>query len=244
MSKAGHNKEFHEKIYETDAGQVHQGKYNLIDTLLNALYDKLRRFELHREDAVARIIPPGDKLLDMGCGGGSFIFKVRDKYRELHGIDIASNRVSEANRLREKKYPGANISFRAADIDMGLPYADGYFDAVTCIATFQLIYDPYYVIEELRRVLKKGGVLMIEVPNIAWLPRRISLLLGNMSRTSGAGGWDGGTLHYFTVGSLKAFLEEQGFSVTCVSGAGIFSSLRNWWVALLSGDIIIMAEKI
>ncbi|MCC7202816.1 MAG: class I SAM-dependent methyltransferase [Nitrospirae bacterium] len=243
MGKAERKKGFHEKIYQTDTGQLHQGRYNLIDAFLNALYDKFRRFELHREDAVARLIPRGEKLLDMGCGGGSFIFKVKDKFKELHGIDIASNRVHDANRLKEERHPKANISFRVVDIDTGLPYADGYFDTVTCIATFQLIYDPYFVIDELRRVLKKRGVLMLEVPNMAWLPRRISLLFGNLSRTSGAGGWDGGTLHYFTVGSMKVFLEEQGFKVTGVSGAGIFSSLRNWWVSLLSGDIIVKAEK-
>ena len=244
MSKAERKKKFHEKIYEADAVQIHQGRFNLIDTLLNSIYDTFIRFELHREDAVARLIPGGEKLLDMGCGGGSFIFKVKDKFKEIHGIDIASNRIHDATRLKEEKHPKDNISFRVVDIDTGLPYADGYFDAVTCIATFQLIYDPYFVIDELRRVLKNGGVLMIEVPNMAWLPRRISLLFGNLSRTSGAGGWDGGTLHYFTVSSFKAFLQEQGFKVTCVSGAGIFSSLRNWWVSLLSGDIIIKAEKV
>ena len=236
MSNLEHKKTF----YESAESQIKQRKANLIDIL----YAKFKGFELHREDAVAHILPNGERLLDIGCGGGSFIFSVRDKFKELHGVDIASNRIVEANRLKEERHREANISFRVADIDSGLPYKDVYFDVVTCISTFQLIYDPYFVIGEMSRVLKKGGGLILEVPNMAWLPRRISLLLGNLSRTSCAGGWDGGTLHYFTVGSFKAFLEEQGFKITCVSGAGIFSSLRNWWVSLLSGDIIIKAEKV
>src|SRR3972149_2714825 len=97
MSKAEHKKKFHEKIYEVDTVQSEQGKFNLIDTLLNSLYDKFRRFELHREDAVARLIPDGEKLLDIGCGGGLFIFKVKDKFKKMHGIDIASNRVNKGH---------------------------------------------------------------------------------------------------------------------------------------------------
>lgn len=243
MNKAEYKKTFQEKIHDDNKGQSRQGRYNPIDTLLNTMYDKFKRFELHRVDAVARLIPRGEKLLDMGCSGGAFVFKVKDKFKELHGIDLASNMIDVANRRKVERYPEANISFRLVDIDSGLPYGDGYFDVVTCIGTFQLIYDPYFVAGELRRVLRKGGILIMEVPNIAWLPRRISLLSGNFSRTSCAGGWDGGTLHYFTVGSFKSFLEEQGFKVTEVSGAGIFSSLRNWWVSLLSGDIIVKAEK-
>ena len=238
MSKAEPKKIFHEKMYEVDAVQLQQGKFSLIDTL----YNKLRRFELHREDAVARLIPDGEKLLDIGCGGGSFIFKVKDKFKEIHGVDIASNRINAAVRIKEENYKQANISFQVADFDLGLPFEDGYFDVITGIATFAYTYNPYFAIQDIKRILKKGGILILEVPNIAWLPRRISLLLGILPRVSNGAGWDGGHLHNFTVTSLRDFLEEQGFKITGVSGAGIFSSPRNWWVSLLSGDIIIKAE--
>lgn len=242
MSNAGNKKTFHEKSYETEEGQLHQGKYNLIDAFLNTLYDKFRRFELHREDAVARLIPQGEKLLDMGCGSGSFLFKVKDKFKELYGVDIASNRISEAKRIKEKICKEENIRFQVADFDMALPFEDGYFDVITSIATFAYTYNPYFSIQEMKRILKKGGILILEVPNIAWLPRRISLLLGFLPRVSNGAGWDGGHLHNFTVASLRDFLEAQGFKMICITGAGIFSNFRNFRVSLLSGDIIIKAE--
>ena len=242
MSNAENKKTFHEKSYETEEGQLHQGKYNLIDAFLNTLYDKFRRFELHREDAVARLIPQGEKLLDMGCGSGSFIFKVKDKFKEIHGVDIASNRINAAVRIKEENYKKANISFHVVDFDLGLPFEDGYFDVITGIATFAYTYNPYFAIQDIKRILKKGGILILEVPNIAWLPRRISLLLGILPRVSNGAGWDGGHLHNFTVASLRDFLEAQGFKIICITGAGIFSNLRNFRVSLLSGDMIIKAE--
>lgn len=240
MSNKEYKKVFYEGMYGTDNVQAQRNRNNLVDVI----YHKLKRFEFHREDAVARLAPRGMRLLDIGCGSGSFIFKVKEKFKEIHGVDIASNRIDEAQGLIEKEYKGTNIYFRSEDVDKGLTYKDGYFDVITCIATFEHIYDPYFVIKEINRILRSGGTLLLEVPNIAWLPRRISFLLGNLPKTSNEVGWDGGHLHYFTVSALKDFLEEQGYRVQSVSGAGIFSNIRNVWVSLLSGDIIIKAEKI
>jgi len=214
------------------------------NTLLDILYIMFKKFELHREDAVAGLITPCDRLLDLGCGNGSFLFKIKDKAKELHGVDISPSRIAEAEKLRDKDHKGSNINLTTVDIDKSLPYKDDYFDVITCIATFEHIYDPYTLIKEISRILKKKGVLVLEVPNIVWLPRRIGFLLGNLPRTSNESGWDGGHLHYFTVGTLRSFLKEHEFEVLKVSGAGIFSRLRNTWVSLLSGDIIVTAKKL
>jgi len=237
MENNKHKKTYYEEMYGSAGAATARRSF------LDVLYERFKRFELHREDAVARMITPGDRLLDIGCGNGSFVFKAFHKFRETQGIDIASNRVEEARRIRDERYPAANITFRSGDIDEGLPYEDESFDTVTMIASFEHIFDPYYAFAEAARVLKKGGEVVIEVPNIVWLPRRLSLLFGILPKTSNESGWDGGHLHYFTVGSLKAFVEEQGFQVVRVTGSGIGSAVRNIWVSLLSGDIIIQARK-
>lgn len=240
MKNNEYKKIFYENMYGADKAK------NVLDrknTIIDRLYIRFKKFELHREDAVTALIAPCGRLLDLGCGNGSFLFKVKNKVTEMHGVDISPSRISEAEELRDKDHKGSNISFKAIDIDEVLSYNDNYFDIITCIATFEHIYDPYSVIKEIRRILNREGILIIEVPNITWLPRRISFILGKLPKTSNEAGWDGGHLHYFTVASLIDFLEEHSFEIISVSGAGVFSGIRNWWVSMLSGDIIIKASK-
>jgi SAM-dependent methyltransferase len=56
--------------------------------------------------------------------------------------------------------PGVDV---VGDIH-GLPFADGSFDAVFCTGTLEHITDPFRAIQELRRVLRPGGILYVDVP--------------------------------------------------------------------------------
>ena len=89
----------------------------------------------------------------------------------------------------------------------------------------------------------------MQVPNIAYLKYRIQLFFGKLPVTSSPFnwkeiGWDGGHLHYFTKKTLSKLLEESGFKIVKVSGSGLFAQFRNWYPSLLTGDIIIKAQKL
>ena len=47
-----------------------------------------KNLDLHREDLALSLLDSGEKLLDVGSGSGSLMFKARDKYKEVYGIDI------------------------------------------------------------------------------------------------------------------------------------------------------------
>jgi SAM-dependent methyltransferase len=122
------------------------------------------------------------------------------------------------------------------------------FDAVTCVAVIEHVFDPYFVANEIHRVLKDGGIFIAEVPNIAYLKQRIKLLFGKLPITSSSYnwqeiGWDGGHLHYFTKTTFCGLLEECGFEILTVSGSGLFARFRNFYPALLTGDICVKAKK-
>jgi len=63
--------------------------------LLRRLFKK---YDLHREDLALNLLDSGEKLLDVGCGSGSFVFKARDKFNEVYGIDISPSRIEEAKK--------------------------------------------------------------------------------------------------------------------------------------------------
>lgn len=201
-----------------------------------------KKYELTREDLALKLLPREGSLLDVGCSQGSLIFRVRDYFNHLCGIDIAEAQIEKAKK-RVKDLGYKNISFQIVDIDQGLPFEDNSFDVVTCISVLQFVFDPYFIMKELHRVLKNKGFLIIDVPNIAYLKQRIKLLFGILPRTSYASGWDGQTLHYFTLASFRRLLKETGFQIQKVSGCGIFAQYRNWWPSFLTGDLMVKAIK-
>ena len=161
-------------------------------------------------------------MLDVGSGSGSLMFKARDKVKEVYGVDISLSRIEEAKKSAVERFgENNNLAFSVCNINERIDFPDGMFDAVTCIAVIEHVFDPYFVIAEIHRVLKKSGVLVVEVPNIAYLRHRIHLLFGKLPVTSSPFnlkeiGWDGGHLHYFTKKTFCGLLEESGFKILAI----------------------------
>jgi methionine biosynthesis protein MetW len=208
-------------------------------TLVGLVHATLRRWEAHRTDVVSDLLRPGAALLDVGCGDGDLLKHNMHRFEQLHGIDIARNRVARA-----EAHGAGNILVRVGDIDAGLPYGDGEFDAVTCVAVLEHVFDPEALVRELVRVIKRHGQLLVEVPNVAFLPRRIGLLFGRLPRTAyNEPGWDGGHLHYFTLDAVEELLARNGVQVTSRLCSGIAHQLRSVRPQLLGADIIVVARK-
>jgi ubiquinone/menaquinone biosynthesis C-methylase UbiE len=98
------------------------------------------------------------KILDFGCGDGSFIAGLLDKSRVLYGIDVRSNAIMSA----KKRYP--RINFKNIAVGGGIPYPDNYFDAVTLFHVLEHVDSEARVIKEIFRVLKPGGILLLASP--------------------------------------------------------------------------------
>ena len=117
---------------------------------------------------VARLLaaePRVRDVLDIPCGEGAFLGRLRQLGLAGHGADIV-NRVT----LR-----GAR--FTAADMNAPLPFGDGSFDAVVCIDGIEHLERPFDFVRECRRILRPGGVLLLSTPNISALRSRWRWLL-------------------------------------------------------------------
>lgn len=207
------------------------------------LYRKLRRFELDRNDLACQLSPGGNSLLDIGCGDGELLLLLKDRYRQVYGIDVAKPRI---NRIRKKCRNESNIHVILGDVNQQLPFENDSFDTITAIAVLEHIFDPYHLMKECHRLLHKRGTLIVHVPNIAWLPYRIRLLMGKVPEVPSSEGeeWDYEHLHSFTRASLKNLFEKEGFKVTRITSGGIFAKPRRIWGSLLSPDIFIVGTKI
>jgi SAM-dependent methyltransferase len=205
------------------------------------LWRVVSRFELHLTDAVMRLVAGGEWLLDVGCGNGRLVVQAATRFRNVVGLDISADQLDAARgAVRDS---GQRACFVLGNADTGLPFSDAQFDAVTAVAVLAMTFDPIFIVRELRRVLKSGGSLIIEVPNLAYLPRRLALLTGKLPRVSDGYGWDGGHLHNFTEGAVRELLHAGGFRVELSSGSGVLAAPRAVWPSLLTGNLIVLARK-
>lgn len=205
----------------------------------------LRRFELRREDAALALLPGGAALLDLGCGTGEFAARAAARYRSVVATDVSPAVIAEARATRGAPAAGeAALRFEVLDANQPLPFPDGAFDGVVSLSTLQYVLDPEQLLREAARVLRPGGHLLVEVPNLAYLPQRLRLAAGRPPRTSyWRHGIDGGNLHYFTGDLLESLVRGAGLLPRRLTGSGVFAPLRTWWVRLLCGNLFVLAEK-
>ncbi|HEX6096601.1 MAG TPA: methyltransferase domain-containing protein [Thermoanaerobaculia bacterium] len=103
-------------------------------------------------DAIVRACPVSGAMLDVGCGEGSHLEAFRRAYGiEAWGVDISVPAIELAARTYRE------CSFVVANADRFLPFADGSFDAVASITARMHA-------EEMRRVLRPDGVLLVVIP--------------------------------------------------------------------------------
>ena len=112
-------------------------------------------------------------ILDLGAGSGymsSLLVSAPERgARRSEGI--------EACDIDGKSFAVPGVNFTECNVNGGLPYADASFDAVCAIEVLEHTASPYYVLAEIRRVLKPGGVLAFSVPNVGHMLSRLSFLL-------------------------------------------------------------------
>ena len=103
-------------------------------------------------------LTPGSRLLDVGCGlGGSARILARDYGFEVLGISISSQQIDRARALTPEHLP---CRFAVMDA-LAIPIADGYFDAVWTVEAAPHIANKQRFANELLRLLKPGGQLVM-----------------------------------------------------------------------------------
>lgn len=99
------------------------------------------------------------KILDVACGLGFFL-AYAERYYDAYGIDISEYAIKKAKQRTTQ----AKISVGDAT---NLDYESDYFDIVTCFDLLEHLPKPALALKEFHRVLKKGGILVIRIPNIS-----------------------------------------------------------------------------
>jgi len=203
-------KDFYENLYKDKQKPEYKEEYKKRskDFLHQCILFFLDPYKNTRHEVVSKILPSGERYLDIGCwtGDSTVAYRASEKFKEIYGVELCEEAAVEA---RNK---GINVSICDINYEK-LPYSDDYFDGITFVAVIEHLISPDHILEEVRRVLKPKGTLIIGTANVASLSNRIRVIRGNRPRTSFDIGWDGGHLLYFTPNELKGLLEQYSFEV-------------------------------
>jgi SAM-dependent methyltransferase len=127
--------------------------------------------KMERIEALMRPISKDAKILDVGCGEGVLVNRLRDQgYANIRGIDL--------------NYESENVDRGSA---LSMPYAAETFEVMLCLDMIEHlnVLDQEPLLDELHDKLVGGGELIISIPNLAHLASRLSFLTrGQLIRTS------------------------------------------------------------
>lgn len=145
-------------------------------------YERIKKFDAAWEQwflglplAQALEPIPAPLVLDVGTGTArlprALLFQPRFRGRVI-GVDLSRRMLAQAARLTRPYAGRVTLIWRDA---RRLPFVDNTFDAVACLEVLEFTPDPKGVLQELMRVLRPGGVLLVSNrvgPDAPFLPRR------------------------------------------------------------------------
>ena len=127
-------------------------------------------------------VGPGDRVLDMGCGGGRHAFALYRRGADVVALDRSAadllevETMFEAMRLEGEVPAGARAGTVRGDA-YALPFDDDSFDAVVAAEVLEHLPEDERAMAELFRVLRPGGALAVTVPR--WGPERVCWALSD-----------------------------------------------------------------
>lgn len=125
-------------------------------------------------ERIAELVPPGSRVLDLGCGNGALLALLRDA-RECTGYGVE---IDDA-KLLECVGRGVNVLQRNLDEGLTL-FENASFDVVLQLDTLQNLRNTEQMLRETARV---GRIGIVAFPNFAHWPNRLSVLRGRMPVT-------------------------------------------------------------
>jgi len=130
--------------------------------------------DLNTQRLIARLVPEGARVLDLGCGDGALLELLqRERGCSGYGVEIADGNVLQCIRH--------GVDVIQLNLDEGLAmFDDASFDVVLQIDTLQHLRNAEVMLRETARV---GRIGIVAFPNFAHWPNRISIARGRMPVT-------------------------------------------------------------
>ena len=177
-------------------------------------------------------VGPGDRVLDMGCGGGRHAFALYKRGADVIALDYSHKDLVEVGTMfaaiaEEGEAPESASAHTVRGTAYSLPFADGTFDRIVAAEVLEHLPADTDAMSELFRVLKPGGIIAVSVPR--WLPEKVCWALSDAYHEV-----EGGHVRIYKGSQLRARLEDTGLQYEGAHHAhGLHSPY--WWLKCAVG---------
>lgn len=199
-----------------------------------------------------------DYVCDVGCGNGFFTGDLKKRFncKSLIGIDSSQYALNQASELDFDEL----LKIGDFNIDK-LPIESNSIDLVICKDVLEHLINPLFLVNEINRILKPGGCLLLSVPNHFPLWGRVKFLLNNNIDTfhyfPNSQRYDFPHIRFFTIASIKKMLAasslmmQENLSFFFINPPIIHRVMPIWFkkiIAKISTDnfslgIVVLAKK-
>lgn len=179
-------------------------------------------------------INPNAKLLDLGCDNGEWTLKLANKIKTKHIYGIEIN--TDAAEMARKK----GIKVKSSDLNDPFPFQDNCFDIIHANQVIEHIVNVDKFIQEICRILKPNGYIVISTENLSGIDNLLALFIGQQAfsqhiseiyhignkfsphyqKKMGLKSWTHKTI--FTYYGLQQLLNAYGIETNKVLASGFF----------------------
>lgn len=182
-----------------DYEKLSQAYYNKIADHFDYSVDGLFSFPFKRLIGHELVINSGERVLDVGCANGKLLALLnRNRIINGYGIDISEQFVE----IAKKNYPQFKFYQGSA---LKLPFPDDFFNVLICSASFHHFPDPALFLSESKRVLRKGGRLVIAEINIPVFLKLYNQYIDKYNQE--------GDVKVYSIKELTALLKQNGWQI-------------------------------
>lgn len=180
------------------------------------------------KDYLSKFLPPKGRVLEAGCGIGSWVKIMQAMGHDVIGIDWYSEIVQAAHEA------DATLQIEQGDI-RSLRFADATFDAYISLGVVEHFEEgPEDCLKEAYRLLKPGGVALITVPALTivrkWLAHPFRTCLVTMRKISGRKVYF--AEYRYTLSELVTFTEKAGFQIITKGTDDVFETERDYHMGI------------